>query len=138
MVDLRLWFQKRADARYISHLDLSRCMQRALKRSRVAGLVYRGVSFPHAYVTFALPLSLGPGKPVRDHGFSPVAGAAAGGGALRPLQGFAARSSGGAVRPSGEKNEKRCASAAYAVIFPGYAASLERLAGVMCGCRRSW
>lgn len=58
MVDVRLWFQKRGDARYISHLDLSRCMQRALKRSQLPVWYTEGFN-PHAYVTFALPLSLG-------------------------------------------------------------------------------
>ena len=58
MVDVRLWFQKCGDARYISHLDLSRCMQRALKRSGLPIWYTEGFN-PHAYVTFALPLSLG-------------------------------------------------------------------------------
>lgn len=58
MVDVRLWFQKQGDARYISHLDLSRCMQRALKRSGLPVWYTEGFN-PHAYVTFALPLSLG-------------------------------------------------------------------------------
>ena len=58
MVDVRLWFQKQGDARYISHLDLSRCMQRALKRSQLPVWYTEGFN-PHAYVTFALPLSLG-------------------------------------------------------------------------------
>ena len=58
MVDVRLWFQKCGDARYISHLDLSRCMQRALKRSGLPIWYTEGFN-PHAYVTFALPLSMG-------------------------------------------------------------------------------
>lgn len=58
MVDVRVWFEKKGDARYISHLDLSRCMQRALKRSGLP-IWYTEGFHPHVYVTFALPLSLG-------------------------------------------------------------------------------
>ena len=32
-IDIRVFFKKKGDARYISHLDLSRFMQRSLKRS---------------------------------------------------------------------------------------------------------
>lgn len=44
--------------KYISHLDLNRCMARALRRSGVPVWYTQGFT-PHPYVTFALPLSLG-------------------------------------------------------------------------------
>lgn len=44
--------------KYISHLDLNRCMGRALRRSGIPVWYTQGFT-PHAYVTFALPLSLG-------------------------------------------------------------------------------
>ncbi len=56
--DVRVFFSKKGRAKYISHLDLNRCMQRALKRSRLPVWYTEGFN-PHAYVTFALPLSLG-------------------------------------------------------------------------------
>ena len=31
-IDVRMWFVKQGDLKYISHLDLQRFMQRALKR----------------------------------------------------------------------------------------------------------
>ena len=45
-------------AKYISHLDITRCMQRAIKRSAVPVWYTEGFN-PHIYMTFALPLSLG-------------------------------------------------------------------------------
>lgn len=57
-VDIRVRFKKQGRARYISHLDLSRFMQRALKRSGLPIWHTEGFN-PHPYVTFALPLSLG-------------------------------------------------------------------------------
>ncbi len=56
--DVRLWFVKQGDLKYISHLDLQRFMQRALKRSGLPLWHTEGFN-PHPYVTFALPLSLG-------------------------------------------------------------------------------
>ncbi|MCQ4950886.1 TIGR03936 family radical SAM-associated protein, partial [Bittarella massiliensis (ex Durand et al. 2017)] len=43
---------------YISHLDLVRCMARALKRSGLPVWYTQGFN-PHIYLTFTLPLSLG-------------------------------------------------------------------------------
>jgi len=57
-VDVRMWFVKQGDLKYISHLDLQRFMQRALKRSGLPLWHTEGFN-PHPYVTFALPLSLG-------------------------------------------------------------------------------
>ncbi|MDD6175590.1 MAG: TIGR03936 family radical SAM-associated protein [Firmicutes bacterium] len=58
MQTVRIWFQKTGSAKYISHLDLSRCMARALRRAHVPAWYTEGFS-PHLFVTFALPLSLG-------------------------------------------------------------------------------
>ncbi|MBR4867862.1 MAG: TIGR03936 family radical SAM-associated protein [Clostridia bacterium] len=57
-IDVRMWFVKQGDLKFISHLDLQRFMQRALKRSGLPLWHTEGFN-PHPYVTFALPLSLG-------------------------------------------------------------------------------
>ncbi len=58
MKDVRLWFSKKGRAVYISHLDMMRCMQRALKRAGIPVWYTQGFN-PHIYITFSLPLSLG-------------------------------------------------------------------------------
>ena len=58
MKTVRLIYQKTGRAKYISHLDLNRLMQRVLKRTRLPVWYTEGFN-PHAFVTFALPLSLG-------------------------------------------------------------------------------
>lgn len=58
MKSVRVWFSKTGTARYISHLDLTRCMARALKLSRLPVWYTEGFN-PHIYMTFAMPLSLG-------------------------------------------------------------------------------
>ncbi len=45
-------------AKYISHLDLNHCIQRAMRRSRLPVWQTEGFN-PHTYVAFMLPLSLG-------------------------------------------------------------------------------
>lgn len=55
---IRIFFSKTGDAKYISHLDLTRCMQRCIKRSGVP-IWYTQGFHPHQYMTFALPLALG-------------------------------------------------------------------------------
>ena len=55
---IRLFFTKLNRAKYISHLDMNRCMSRALKRSGLP-VWYTGGFNPHMYLTFPLPLSLG-------------------------------------------------------------------------------
>jgi len=55
---VRVFFEKRGRIKYISHLDLTRCITRALGRSRLPVWHTQGFH-PHIYVTFALPLSLG-------------------------------------------------------------------------------
>lgn len=58
MKNLRVWFSKTGAAKYISHLDLTRCMARGLKLSRLPVWYTEGFN-PHIYMTFAMPLSLG-------------------------------------------------------------------------------
>lgn len=58
MVKIRAVFEKKGRAKYISHLDLNRCMQRTFKRSGLPVWYTEGFN-PHIYITFALPLSLG-------------------------------------------------------------------------------
>ncbi len=54
----RLLFEKTGDAVYISHLDLMRIFQRAFKRADLMIWHSKGFS-PRAYVSIALPLSVG-------------------------------------------------------------------------------
>ena len=58
MKNVRVWFSKTGAVKYISHLDLTRCMGRALKLSRLPVWYTEGFN-PHIYMTFAMPLSLG-------------------------------------------------------------------------------
>lgn len=57
-VDVRVFYEKCGRLKYISHLDVSRLMQRALKRSGLPVWYSEGFN-PHIYLTFALPLALG-------------------------------------------------------------------------------
>lgn len=58
MITVRISFNKKNEASYISLLDLQRVMQRVLKRSGLP--VWHTLGFnPHIYMTFACPLSLG-------------------------------------------------------------------------------
>lgn len=57
-VPVRVWFTKTGRARYISHLDLNRCMARAIHKAKIPLWYTEGFN-PHAFMTFALPLSLG-------------------------------------------------------------------------------
>ncbi len=58
MKDVRVWFEKKDECKYISHLDLNRCMLRALHKSRIPIWHTEGYNV-HPYATFPLPLSLG-------------------------------------------------------------------------------
>ncbi len=60
MKNVRVWFKKIGTARYISHLDLNRCMLRAIHKAKLPLWYTQGYN-PHAFITFALPLSLGIG-----------------------------------------------------------------------------
>lgn len=58
MITVRIWFEKRGEASYISLLDLQRVMQRVLKRSGLPVWYTLGFN-PHIYMTFSCPLPLG-------------------------------------------------------------------------------
>lgn len=58
MNNIRIFFSKTGRAVYISHLDLYRLFQRAVKRSKLPIWETQGFN-PHVYITFALPLALG-------------------------------------------------------------------------------
>ena len=58
MKDYRVVFEKRGRVKYISHLDLNRCMLRAIRRSGLPAWYTEGFH-PHMYLMFPLALSLG-------------------------------------------------------------------------------
>lgn len=55
---VRAVFEKKGRAKYISHLDLNRCMLRIFRRSKLPIWYTEGFN-PHPYYSFALALSLG-------------------------------------------------------------------------------
>ena len=57
-VNTRVFFSKTDRAKYISHLDLSGVMQRAIRRTRLPVWYTEGYN-PRMYTQFMLPLSLG-------------------------------------------------------------------------------
>jgi len=61
MPDQRLLFSKTGRSRFISHLDLMRTFQRAFLRADIAIKHTEGFH-PHAFVSIALPLSVGYGS----------------------------------------------------------------------------
>ncbi len=58
MKNVRIWFTKENECKYISHLDLNRCMLRAVRRANLPIWYTEGFN-PHPFVTFPLPISLG-------------------------------------------------------------------------------
>ena len=58
MRNVRIFFTKKDRAKYISHLDMTRLFQRAVRRSGIK-MWYTEGFHPHLYMSFALPLSLG-------------------------------------------------------------------------------
>lgn len=58
MRNVRVWFTKLGRAKYISHLDINRCMTRAVRRAGLPLWYTEGYN-PHPYMTFSLPLPLG-------------------------------------------------------------------------------
>lgn len=58
MKNVRVWFEKKDQCIYISHLDLNRCMIRAIQKSRIPIWHTEGFN-PHPFITFPMPLSLG-------------------------------------------------------------------------------
>ena len=57
-MDVRMSFQKTGMAKFISHLDTVRLITRSMKRACVPIWFTEGFN-PHAFLTFAMPLSLG-------------------------------------------------------------------------------
>ena len=58
MIDIRIFFEKSDKIKYISHLDLNRAFQRALKRAKLPVWHTEGFN-PHLYLVFSNPLSVG-------------------------------------------------------------------------------
>ncbi len=56
--DIRAFYRKEGRAKYISHLDLYRTVQRAFQRAKLPIWFTLGYN-PHIYLTYALPLALG-------------------------------------------------------------------------------
>ncbi len=55
---IRIYYEKTGRAKYISHLDMERCMQRAFKRCRLPVWYTEGFN-KRMYLSFTVPLSLG-------------------------------------------------------------------------------
>lgn len=55
---IRIWFEKKGTAKYISHLDLNRTMSRAIRRARLPVWHTQGFN-PHPHIVFSLPAPLG-------------------------------------------------------------------------------
>lgn len=58
LINVRIFFKKLNDLKYISHLDLNRCFLRSMKKSKLPFWYTKGFN-PHIYITFNTPLSLG-------------------------------------------------------------------------------
>lgn len=58
MKNIRLWFKKTDTAKYISHLDLQRCMARAIHKAKLPFWYTEGFN-PHVFLTITMPISLG-------------------------------------------------------------------------------
>ncbi len=58
MRSIRVTLAKKGRAKYLSHLDMQRCMMRAVRRAGIELWYTEGFN-PHPYLTFALPLPLG-------------------------------------------------------------------------------
>lgn len=56
--DVRVFYEKTGMAKYISHLDTVHLFTRAIKRAKIPIWFTEGFN-PHAFLTFAMPLSLG-------------------------------------------------------------------------------
>ena len=58
METVRVFFAKEGRLKYISHLDVTRCLSRVFNRCGLPIWYTQGYN-PHPYLTFALPLPLG-------------------------------------------------------------------------------
>ena len=55
---VRIWFSKIGRVKYVSHLDIMRCMTRAVRRAHIPLWYTEGFN-PHPYLNFLQPLPLG-------------------------------------------------------------------------------
>lgn len=55
---VRVFFNKTGRAKYIAHLDMSKCLQRAIKRTGIPAWYTMGFN-PHMYLNYPLALSMG-------------------------------------------------------------------------------
>ena len=55
---VRIWFSKKGSVKYVSHLDIMRCMTRAVRRAHIPLWYTEGFN-PHPYLNFLQPLPLG-------------------------------------------------------------------------------
>ncbi|MFI3205717.1 MAG: TIGR03936 family radical SAM-associated protein [Clostridia bacterium] len=58
MKNLRIWFKKEDTAKFISHLDMCRLMERAIHKARLPFWYTEGFN-PHVFLTINMPISLG-------------------------------------------------------------------------------
>jgi len=58
VLSIRMFFEKKEPAIYVSHLDLMRCFERCIRRAGIPLWYTEGFN-PRPFLTFALPLSLG-------------------------------------------------------------------------------
>lgn len=58
MSSIRIWFTRGDEVKYISHLDLMKTFERALRRSNIPVAYTQGFN-PHHKIVFGLPLSVG-------------------------------------------------------------------------------
>ena len=58
MRKIRMFYEKRGNLRYVSHLDMNRFMSRLIARAGLPVLYTEGYN-PHPYINISLPLSLG-------------------------------------------------------------------------------
>ncbi|MBR5234151.1 MAG: TIGR03936 family radical SAM-associated protein [Clostridia bacterium] len=55
---VRVWFSKQGRIKYVSHLDIMRCMTRAVRRADIPLWYTEGFN-PHPYLNFLQPMPLG-------------------------------------------------------------------------------
>lgn len=55
---VRIWFKKTGRVKYVSHLDIMRCMTRAVRRAGIPLWYTEGYN-PHPYLNFLQPMPLG-------------------------------------------------------------------------------
>ncbi len=55
---VRIWFSKHGRIKYVSHLDIMRCMTRAVRRADIPLWYTEGFN-PHPYLNFLQPMPLG-------------------------------------------------------------------------------